>query len=158
MKKSELQEMTFGMHSGKHEDMTDVLQGWDKRVEEMEEHNAKGRSKSRQKKTLLPSDVDPEYTYGMTTHDIDVKNDPFLRSNAVIAARIAKQEAEERRMEERIKNNKVKPKRRLDPTRPTAASIGHTKHAPPEPALKDTFKMKRFTQIDHGVIDTGKHK
>ena len=161
MKKSELQEMTFGKPSGQHENMTDVIQGWDKRIEEMEEHNAKIRSKSKAqktKKTPLPSDVDENYTYGMSTKDIDMRNDPFLRSNQVIAARIAKQEAEEKRMEERIKNNKVKPKRKIDPARPTAASIGHTKHTPAEPALKDTFKMKRFTQIDHGVVDTGKHK
>ena len=161
MKKAELQQMTFGMHSGKHEDMTDVIQGWDKRIEEMEDQNAKARAKSKalkSKKTPLPSDADPNFTYGMTTHDIDVRSDPFLRSNAVIAARIAKQEAEEKRQAEREKSGKVKPKRNIDPARPTAASIGHTKHAPPEPALKDTFKMKRFTNIQHGAIDTGLHK
>ena len=160
MKKTELQNMTFGVPSGKHENMTDVIQGWDKRIEEMEEQNAKNKSKSKAQKSKgsLPSDTDPEYTYGMSTHDIDVRSDPFLHSNSVIAARMAKQEAEEKRQAERMNNPKGKPKKKIDPARPTAASIGHTKHASAEPALKDTFKMKRFTKIDHGSIDTGKHK
>lgn len=158
MKKAQLQEMTFGKKSGTHEDMTEVVQGWDNRIKEFEEHSAQVRSKSKAgkpkapKKDPLPSDQDPNFTYGMSTHDIDVRADPFLHSNAVIAQRMAKQEEEERRAAAKAELTGGKNKKKIDPLRPTAASIGHTKHAPTEPALKDTFKMKRFTNKEHGVI------
>ena len=162
MKKANLKDMTFGKPSGAHENMTDVVQGWDDRIKEVEQHNAEIKSKPKltkaKKTTPLPSETDKNFTYGMSTHDLDVRADPFLHSNAVIAQRVAKQEAEEKRLAEKMKNSEVKPKRKIDPARPTAASIGHTKHAPAEPALKDTFKMKRFTQIEHGAIDTGLRK
>ncbi|EAX88283.1 hypothetical protein TVAG_132880 [Trichomonas vaginalis G3] len=157
MKKSQLQEMTFGKKSGEHEDMTEVVQGWDNRIKEFEEHSAQVRSKSKvqkksPKKDTLPSDTDPNFTYGMSTHDIDVRADPFLHSNAVIAQRMTKQEEEEKRAAAKAELTGGKNKKKIDPLRPTAASIGHTKHAPTEPALKDTFKMKRFTNKEHGVI------
>ena len=160
MKKSNLRDMTFGKPSGEHENMTDVVQGWDDRIKEVEEHNAELRKtkSSKSRKMVLPSDVDENFRYGMTTHDLDVRADPFLHSNAVIAQRQAKQEAEEKRLAEKMKESDGKPKKKIDPARPTAASIGHTKTKPAEPALKDTFKMKRFTQFEHGAIDTGLRK
>lgn len=148
-----------GIVSNKHEDMNDLMHGWEKRIEEMEEYNAELKSKNKQKSqkgklASLPSEKDPDFTYGMITHDLNARMDPFRRSNAIIEQRIAKQEAEQRKL---LKKNQ-KAKKKIDPMKPTAASIGHTKLKPPEPQLKDTFKMKRFTQFEHGKIDTGLRK
>lgn len=161
--------MVHGTKSGQHEDMSDVLQGWDNRIRESEMHNAEVAHKHRKgqvklvrksaKGEPLPSEIDPDYTYGLSTHDIDLHADPFLRSNAIIAQRQAQQEREIKREEKRqAKEQKAKPTRKIDATRPTAASIGHTHKPTPEPTEAETFKMKRFTQFTHGKIDTGLHK
>lgn len=170
-KKVDPKEMVHGMPSGKHEPMKEVLQGWDDRIEETKKHNAEVRKQHTHKGAVkmvhkqaknepLPSDLDPSFSYGMSTHDIDIRLDPFLHSNAVIEQRQAQQERELKRLEARQQkeNTQKTSKKRLDPTRATAASIGHTKHPDPEPGLKDTFKMKRFTQFEHGVIDSGIRK
>lgn len=161
-------EIINGIPSGKHEDMRDVLQGWDKRENEQLQHNAKVQAKSQHKgiktvhksgnESLLPSELDPNYTYGLTTEEIDIKSDPFLHSNQVIAQRKAQQERELKRREALAAENKEKPTKKIDPLKPTAASMGHTHHPPAEPGPKDTFKMKRFTKFEHGKIDTGLRK
>ncbi|OHT04223.1 hypothetical protein TRFO_28332 [Tritrichomonas foetus] len=168
-KKAKQGEIVHGMPSGKHEPMNDVLQGWDKRIEETKRHNAEVRKQHTHKGTVkmvhksakdevLPSDLDPNFVYGMSTHDIDVRNDPFLRSNAIIEQRVAQQDRELKREQARLEANQGSPSKRVDPRRPTAASLGHTKKPEPEPGLKDTFKMKRFTNLEHGKIDTGLRK
>ena len=162
-------EITHGLPSGEHEDMHDVLQGWDQRINQTRQHNAKVKAQHEHKGVVkmvhksskgspLPSELDPNFAYGLTTEEVDIKSDPFLHSNSVIAQRQAQQERELKHREERAAENKDKPKKKLDPARPTAASIGHTHHPPGDPPLKDTFKMKRFTQYEHGKIDTGLRK
>lgn len=168
-KKVDPKNMVHGISSGKRENMSDVLQGWDKRIKETKQHNEEVRKQHTHKGTVkmvrksskdepLPSDLDPNYVYGMSTHDIDVKSDPFLRSNAIIEQRQQQQERELKREQSRLERTQSNPKKKLDPKRPTAASLGHTKKLNQEPQLKDTFKMKRFTNIDHGKIDTGLRK
>lgn len=162
-------DMVHGISSGKRENMSDVLQGWNNRIKETEQHNAEVRNQHSHKGAVkltrksnkseqLPSDLDPNYVYGMSTHDIDVKSDPFLRSNAIIEQRMQQQERELKREQSRLARTQSNPKKKLDPKRPTAASLGHTKKLNQEPQLKDTFKMKRFTNIEHGKIDTGLRK
>lgn len=168
-KKVDPKDMVHGISSGKRENMSDVLQGWNDRIKETQKHNEEVRNQHSHKGTVkltrktskneqLPSDLDPNYVYGMSTHDIDVKSDPFLRSNAIIEQRMQQQERELKREQSRLARNQSNPKKKLDPKRPTAASLGHTKKLNQEPQLKDTFKMKRFTNIDHGKIDTGLRK
>lgn len=168
-KKVDPKDMVHGISSGKRENMSDVLQGWNNRIKETKMHNEEVRKQHSHKGTVkltrksgkdetLPSDIDPNYVYGMSTHDIDVKSDPFLRSNAIIEQRMQQQERELKREQSRLARTQSNPKKKLDPKRPTAASIGHTKKLNQEPQLKDTFKMKRFTNIDHGKIDTGLRK
>ena len=148
-KKLNLKEMTFGKASGTHEPMDDVLHGWDKRIEETEKRNNDIRSQSKNsKKTVhkknleLPHEQDKDFVYGMSTHDIDTRADPFLHSNSVIEQRKLKKEAEEKKLAEKQKILQTTTKKKADPMRPTAASIGHTFHPTPEPGLKETFKMK----------------
>ena len=162
---TKVKDMVHGKLTGEHEDMNDVIHGWDKREAEIRAEQEKLRKKSHRKGQVrmvlhkqddkpLPHELDPNFRYGMSTHDIDVRADPFLRSNAKIEQR---REAQEAAAEKKVE--KKKPKKFVDLSqKPTAASIGHTHKAPPEPALKDTFKMKRFTQIEHGKIDTGLRK
>ena len=162
-KKVDPKDMVHGIASGKRENMSDVLQGWDQRIEETKKHNAEVRKQhthkgavkmghKSSKKESLPSDMDPNYVYGMSTHDIDVKSNPFLRSNAIIEQRMQQQERELKREQARMEATQSSPKKKIDPRRPTAASLGHTKKPEGEPPLKDTFKMKKFTNVEHGKI------
>lgn len=163
--KINVRDMVHGKASHTHEPMKDVLHGWDLRVAEVRKRNAliRGDNKRRgqvrtvrksQHDGILPSQLDKDFRYGKSTYDIDVHADPLYHSNAIIAQRVAQQDREIKRAEE----TKAKPQKRLDPARPTRASIGHTIRQTGELTLKDTFKMKRFTQFDHGKIDTGLHK
>ncbi|KAH0785475.1 hypothetical protein GPJ56_010610 [Histomonas meleagridis] len=166
-KKPEQKDIVYGITYGKHEDMKDVLQGWDNRIAETKKHNLEVNKKRKGQVKLvhktykakpLPSEIDPNYVYGMSTHDIDQKTDPFLRSNAIIERRNEQHEREMKKLENSQKDAKKHPRKKIDPLRPTAASLGHTKKKETEPPLKETFKMKRFTKFEHGKIDTGLRK
>ena len=137
----------YGKPTQKDDDVAHIMQAWSEKKGQ--------KDKLRRKKAELPSDRDPNFTYGLSTQVLDEKQDPFLRSSAVIEQRQAHREKELAKQE----SKPVKPKKKIDPTKPTAASLGHTKKPEGEPQLKDTFKMKRFTQFEHGKIDTGlKHQ
>jgi hypothetical protein len=162
MAKVDVNAVVHGKPSGQHESMSDVLQGWDQRINESWIANAEvrqgGKRPRRPKLTwkdgTLPSDVDPNFRYGMSTRDMDVKSDPLHRSNAIIEQRIAQREKEMRKEDAQMERD-ARAAKQLNPRRSTAASRGHVKHPPREPGLKDTFKMKRFVKFQHGMIDTG---
>lgn len=158
-------DICYGKCSGDHESIKNVLQGWNDAAAANRKQSSAARhnpapSHAKGKRGPLPSDYDTDYTYGMTTHQLDVRSDPLHRSNAIIEQRMAQQERELRRMEAQLAKDQAEGKihKKFDPRRPTKASIGHQKNPPPEPQLKDTFKMKRFTKFEHGKIDTGLHK
>ena len=150
-------EICYGKSSGTHEPIKDVLQGWNEAAAENRKHNAGAHPAHKGKRGPIPSDFDRDYTYGMTTYELDVRSDPLHRSNAIIEQRVAQQERELRRMEAQLAKDQAEGKqhKKFDPRRPTKASLGHQKNPPPEPGLKDTFKMKRFTKFEHGKVDTG---
>jgi hypothetical protein len=150
-------DLASGKPSAPHEDIKAVLQGWDERLPPPpKKKGQKVKVQTREKKrNPLPSDRNPNYCYGMPTSEMDKWTNPFRRSEGVIQAReVASHEKEEAEATKMAKEGK-KPRKKFERGRPTAASIGHTYKPPPEPGLKDTFKMKRFTKIDHGAINTG---
>jgi hypothetical protein len=102
----------------------------------------------------LPSDIDKDFHYGLSTQEINMKNDPLWRSNAILEQRIAKQE----RQLERNESKKPTGPKKLRPIRPTVASLAHSKYLQAEAPIQPEFKMKRFAQIEHGKIDTGNRK
>jgi hypothetical protein len=132
--------------------MGEVVHGWDDRIAESEKQNPP-ENRPKHKKVPLPSDSDPDFAYGVPTRQLDVKADPFARSNAIIAARVAQQERKQKKQ-----SQEPSPKRRTDAPRPTAASLGHARPPPPEPRAADSFKMKRFANVEHGKVDTGLRK
>ena len=138
------------VHSAHKDHVGDVIQGWKQREEEASRNGCQRRKTKTN--NVLPSEVDPNFRYGMSTREIDMKNDPFMRSNHVIEQRMKRQDRELN------KPGKVEEKKKIDPRKPTAASIGHTKKKEQEPQLKDTFKMKRFTNFEHGKVDTNLRK
>jgi hypothetical protein len=160
--KVDVRALTHGVPSGKHEPVGDVFRGWNDRINEVWLHNAAVRKSAPRgqvrfvRKTAkdmpLPSDLDSSFSYGLPTREIDIHADPLYRSNAIIRMRIEAQERAKQREEVRRENERTLPKK--NPARPTAASKGHEKHAPGLPPLAETFKMKRFTQFEHGKVDT----
>jgi hypothetical protein len=93
----------------------------------------------------------------MSTRDMDMKADRLHRSNAIIEQRMAVQER--RRAKETARQDSAEPKPSRKPlgVRPTAASRGHTKYMEQQ-VPRETFKMERFAQIEHGKIDTGNRR
>jgi hypothetical protein len=160
----DVRSLTHGKPSGKHEPVGDLFQGWNRRANEVWLHNAAVRKAVRPgqvrfvrktaKHALLPSDLDRNFSYGLSTHEIDLRADPLYRSNSIIQQRVAAQERARLREAARKESERGQARKRLEPARPTAASRGHEKHLPGLPPLRDTFKMKRFTGFEHGKIDT----
>jgi hypothetical protein len=153
--KVDIREIVHGKRSGDHEPVSDVIHGWEKRQNSTWLQNGE---RHKEPKRPLPSELDQNFRYGMSTRDLDVKADPLHRSNAIIAKRIASQERKLLREEAKKQLEGEKPRRKPVEIRGTAASLGHTKHVADETFVQQPFKMKRFAKIDHGVVDCGSHR
>jgi hypothetical protein len=144
-----VKDLVHGKPSGDHDPVSEVIHGWEKREKATWLRNGERHQKDRKP---LPSEIDENFRYGMSTRDLDAKADPLHRSNAIIADRIASQERKLLREEAKKQLTKAKP-----PQKPTR-SIGHAKQVSEETFTQQPFKMKRFARIEHGVVDCGCHK
>jgi hypothetical protein len=153
--KVNVSDLVHGKPSGDHDPVSEVIHGWEKREKANWLRNGERHKEDRKP---LPSEIDQNFRYGMSTRDLDVKADPLHRSNAIIENRIASQERKLLREEAKKQLGEAKPRRKPTEVRPTAASIGHAKQIPEETFSQQPFKMKRFARIEHGVVDCGCHK